>query len=91
MEFLTNKTRSTVHVHAYDNGKPVGSITLTENHLDEIWVRPDLRGKGYGKALAQYAISIGAKSALIVSDAFKHIAQTFGWHSHDGVQWIAPN
>lgn len=48
----------------------VGTVTIKENHINRLFVLPDLQGNGYGTALLAYAEkSIAAHYGVILLDA----------------------
>ena len=37
------------------DGKPVGTVTVSDNHINRLFVLPDCQHQGYGKALMDFA------------------------------------
>ncbi len=44
-----------VYLVVTDDGVPAGTVTLTENEIDRLFVLPEFQGKGYGRALLDFA------------------------------------
>lgn len=89
MEFRTQDLGDSRIIHAYQDGKPVGAVTLVGDRLDEIWIRPELRGQGFGRPMTEEAIALGARVASVVSPVQKRILEKLGWKSHDGLRWTS--
>lgn len=54
----------------YAGGTPVGTVTLREEELGRLFVLPGYQGKGYGRALLDFAEeAIGPAQGKIVLDA----------------------
>ena len=39
----------------YENGEPVGTVTIKDNNINRLFVLPDHQHRGYGKALLDFA------------------------------------
>lgn len=39
----------------YENGSPVGTVTISDNNINRLFVLPECQHKGYGKALLDFA------------------------------------
>ena len=44
-----------VYLLVTDDGVPAGTVTLTDNEIDRLFVLPVFQGKGYGRALLDLA------------------------------------
>jgi GNAT superfamily N-acetyltransferase len=44
-----------VYLVVADDGVPAGTVTLTDNEIDRLFVLPEFQGKGYGRALLDFA------------------------------------
>lgn len=44
-----------VYVLVTDDGEPSGTVTLTDNEVDRLFVLPEYQGMGYGRALLDFA------------------------------------
>ena len=44
-----------VYLVITDDGESAGTVTLTENEVDRLFVLPEFQGKGYGRALLDFA------------------------------------
>ena len=48
-KIIRDITAGIVYVVVTDDGVPAGTVTLTENEVDRLFVLPEFQGKGYGK------------------------------------------
>ena len=44
-----------VYLVITDDGESAGTVTLTDNEVDRLFVLPEFQGKGYGRALLDFA------------------------------------
>ena len=44
-----------VYLIVTDDGVPAGTVTLTDNEVDRLFVLPEYQGRGYGRALLDFA------------------------------------
>ena len=44
-----------VYLVVSDDGVPAGTVTLTDNEVDRLFVLPEYQGSGYGRALLDFA------------------------------------
>ena len=54
-KIIRDITAGIVYVVVTDDGVPAGTVTLTENEIDRLFVLPEFQGKGYGRALLDFA------------------------------------
>ncbi|MBO4866544.1 MAG: GNAT family N-acetyltransferase [Ruminococcus sp.] len=53
-----------------DDGNKVGTVTIKENDIGRLFVLPEFQGKGYGKALLDFAENVISRSySEIILDA----------------------
>ena len=44
-----------VYLVVTDDGTPAGTVTLTDNEVDRLFVLPEFQGRGYGRELLDFA------------------------------------
>lgn len=87
MDLKIEQLGRVVLVRASEKGVEVGAFQLVGTELTEVWVRPEQRGQGFGKKLADLAGIFGAKTALVISERMEKILSGFGWRNIQGAQW----
>lgn len=60
---------------------PLGFIGLNENHVEMLFIEPDLRGKGIGRALLDYARSSRSQMSVDVNE---QNPEAVGFYLHYG-------
>ena len=55
-----------VYLLIIDDGKPAGTVTLTDNEIDRLFVLPEFQGKGYGRVLLDFAEDAIAKKYDVI-------------------------
>ncbi len=55
-----------VYLIITDDGVPAGTVTLTDNEIDRLFVLPAFQGKGYGRALLDFAQEAIAKNYDVI-------------------------
>ena len=55
-----------VYLLITENGEPAGTVTLTDNEVDRLFVLPAFQGKGYGRALLDFAEDAIAKKYEVI-------------------------
>lgn len=88
MDLKIEKIGRVVLVRASEKGVEVGAFKMVGTELTEVWVRPEQRGHGFGKKLADLAGIFGAKTALVISERMEQILSSFGWKNIQGAQWV---
>lgn len=70
-----------------DNGQPVGTVTVTANEIERLFVLPEAQGQGYGGALLRFAeqriAETYAEAELSVSLPAKPIYRKRGYRETD--------
>lgn len=56
----------TVYILVTGDGEPAGTVTLTDNEIDRLFVLPIFQGKGYGRVLLDYAEDAIAKKYDVI-------------------------
>jgi putative acetyltransferase len=64
-----------------DNHSPIGFIGLNKNHVEMLFIAPDLRGKGIGRALLDHARSSRSQMSVDVNEQNPEAA---GFYLHSG-------
>ncbi|AXA64531.1 acetyltransferase [Pseudomonas oryzihabitans] len=60
---------------------PLGFIGLNENHVEMLFIEPDLRGKGIGRALLDHARSLRSQMSVNVNE---QNPEAVGFYLHYG-------
>lgn len=60
---------------------PLGFIGLNENHVEMLFIEPDLRGKGIGRALLDHARSLRSQMSVDVNE---QNPEAVGFYLHYG-------
>lgn len=60
---------------------PLGFIGLNENHVEMLFIEPDLRGKGIGRALLDHACSLRSQMSVDVNE---QNPEAVGFYLHYG-------
>lgn len=60
---------------------PLGFIGLNENHVEMLFIEPDLRGKGIGRALLDHARSLRSQMSIDVNE---QNPEAVGFYLHYG-------
>lgn len=60
---------------------PLGFIGLNENHIEMLFIEPDLRGKGIGRALLDHARSLRSQMSVDVNE---QNPEAVGFYLHYG-------
>lgn len=66
---------------ALDNGNPQGFVSLVEDNLAALFVRPDQQGKGIGRLLMSHAKAQGKRLQLTV---YKENVSAYGFYLAQG-------
>jgi putative acetyltransferase len=64
-----------------DTGRPVGFMLLDGNHMEALFIDPDARGKGVGRALVEDAL---AQQAGLTTDVNEQNRQAIGFYERMG-------
>ena len=59
---MRDLNKGTVYLLITDEGNAAGTVTLTDNEIDRLFVLPSYQGKGYGRALLDFAENEIAKT-----------------------------
>ena len=59
---MRDLNKGTVYLLITDKGNAAGTVTLTDNEIDRLFVLPSYQGKGYGRALLDFAENEIAKT-----------------------------
>ena len=59
---MRDLNKGTVYLLITDDGDAAGTVTLTGNEIDRLFVLPSYQGKGYGRALLDFAENEIAKT-----------------------------
>ena len=54
-KIMRDITAGIVYLVVDDSCVPAGTVTLTDNEVDRLFVLPEFRGRGYGRALLDFA------------------------------------
>lgn len=75
----------------------IGRIVLEKKGQDgvgyvvsDVWVSPSYRGKHLGRLLLRAAMSLGAMSAIVLSEAGEKLFSAMGWIKVEGSTWQIP-
>lgn len=64
-----------------ENDEPVAFMLLTEQHIDALFVDPDMRGSGVGKLLIEHALSL---TSTLTTDVNEQNDQAVGFYKKMG-------
>ncbi|MDA8516513.1 acetyltransferase [Citrobacter sp. Igbk 16] len=64
-----------------EKDEPVAFMLLTEQHIDALFVDPDMRGSGVGKLLIEHALSL---AATLTTDVNEQNDQAVGFYKKMG-------
>lgn len=64
-----------------EKDEPVAFMLLTEQHIDALFVDPDMRGSGVGKLLIEYALSL---ASTLTTDVNEQNDQAVGFYKKMG-------
>lgn len=69
---------NTVRIALDKDGERIGNATVCGDFLDDVWVAPRQRGRGYGRTLT-LAAAVWAKEAIPVVPEMKTLLTSMGW------------
>lgn len=76
--------RATLWVAEDAAGRPEGFMGTSGRHIDALFVDPDRRGGGLGRALVDHALRT---AAAVTVDVNEQNAQAVGFYHHLGFRW----
>jgi putative acetyltransferase len=64
-----------------ENGRAAGFMVLSEGHLEALFIDPQMRGRGVGRALVEHALS---RFPALLTDVNEQNAQAVGFYERMG-------